>query len=684
VRDLGTTEHDRAKAYKTPSSRLPARDEAHLLDRAEQFYRIHLAYFPNSKFRGKMAVNLGDVRYLKHDYTGCGEVYLRSFLSEYGKPEEPEKLIQNSILCLQSGKPDAFYDGVRTRGLLIKALKSYLAWKPSLNESPRLGFALLKAYYDQGFYDDSIPKFYGFMKKFRTSPFAASAGELVLDYYATRNDLPGLTAAANQILTIKPAQADFLNRVQEIKKQAAMKKLNERLDAVVSRGDSSSSQFYLQEAMRSRDTAMQDAAFQQALASAKREGDVDTFMKAAGVLLSHETSADKQAELTNGMALENIKVGRYYHALEVYEKMLAQPGTPAAEKAKALEQAINLAVPLRDPDALSRLLARPEAAKIGTELKARAGSLYAAVLDSGRKLSETVVKRALANPPSEEARVAFFKAQGNLPQSLRSKIETDAQLACLEGDTRGLFCVWQTLIGIDPGQASWIAEIKAAKPVVETVEKYAKGLEGLVSQYAAVEGTNDAHIDTIRLIRLQQLFKAFSGYLMRLAATSPDLRAVLQQKAAEADGNAKKSQDSCVTLAAQFKNPASAYCTQPDRSPKASALLAFASRGPYTVKAQDPVIADIARIQKKIFAAAQDGPTVLELAETYYGSGYPNHAMATALLGTASFPDKEADFAAIAACAAGQLGLAKEAAFHLKKASDYHGLKSKCAGGAGG
>jgi hypothetical protein len=461
-----------------------------------------------------------------------------------------------------------------------------------------------------------------------------------------------------------------------------MKKLNERLDAVVVKGDSSSGAFYLQEAMKTRDVATQDAAFQQALSSSKTEGDLDVFMKTAEAMLSRETSAQRQTELASGMAIENIKVTRYYHALAVYEKFLRDRGAPASEKSKALEQALNLALPLRDPDALSRLLLRPEAQGLSNDLKARAGSLYASVLDSGRKLPDPVVGRAVTSAPSEEARVAFFRAQAYLPRGAKSKVITDAQLACLEGDSQGLLCIWYRLTSLDADHAKWLADIRAAKPAVESLEKYAKGLENLVSQYGALEGTGNSQIDTIRLIRLQPLFKAFSAHLTKLAATNADLGTVLQQKAAEADANARKSQESCLSLAAkpELRNPASPYCAKPESSPPATALLLAPPRGTYVVKAQDPETADIVKLERKIFSTAQDSPTMLELAETYYSNGYPNHALATSLLGTASFPDREADFAAIAACAANSLGLSKEASFHRKKASDYHGLRTKCGG----
>ena len=131
LRELGTKSHDLAKVAKAPDRK------AELFERAKGFYQLYLGYFHREARSVKIATNLADVDFNRGDYLNSASYYLRIFEGEFGPPAQKEILIQNAILALQKPSEYSFYEQLRSKGLLVRSIRSYQAFNPRKKPTPR-------------------------------------------------------------------------------------------------------------------------------------------------------------------------------------------------------------------------------------------------------------------------------------------------------------------------------------------------------------------------------------------------------------------------------------------------------------------------------------------------------------------------------------------------------------------
>ena len=80
-----------------------------------------------------------------------------------------------------------------------------------------------------------------------------------------------------------------------------------------------------------------------------------------------------------------------------------------------------------------------------------------------------------------------------------------------------------------------------------------------------------------------------------------------------------------------------------------------------------------------IFAANKESPEAfLKLSKLYLDQGQNHHAGAAAAYGSSLYKNYSGEFHAIQGCSLLKVGLYDEAAYHLKNATDFEGLRSKC------
>ena len=182
VRELGTRSHDLAKKQTDKTRR------ADLFERARSFYLLYLAFFHRDARSVKIATNLADVFFNQSNYLESASYYMRVYSGEFGKSSQKEDLIQNAILALQKPSEYAFYEQLRSKGLLVKAIRTYQSFNPKKKNDPGLTFTLAKTYYEQGFYSTALNDLFSFMKTHPSAREVESAAELILNYFNTRSD----------------------------------------------------------------------------------------------------------------------------------------------------------------------------------------------------------------------------------------------------------------------------------------------------------------------------------------------------------------------------------------------------------------------------------------------------------------------------------------------------------------
>lgn len=671
IRDLATSGHDFAKTEPDPAKK------KFYLERSRDYYLLYIGFFPPSANSAKMALNLADVFFLIKDFTNSGDYYLRVFQGEFGTVTNRKALIENAILCLQKDPTGTFYDRVRTKGLLIKAIQSYFRLDPKLKSDPKLALLLVKAQYEQGFFPESLDALYGFIKRFRNAHQALDAADLILDYFNTRNDFSGLEFWADRLLSLKLSNTAFNAKVAQIKKLAKAHVIQEKVRSVAGYDEFSQGKSYLSAALNASDPALRNAALQEALAKSKRERDIQTYLGAAGELADREKDHAKRSDILRSIALENMKIGRYYTGLAALRRITSAADLDAKTRADALEQVINTGVLLRDSQLLEEAIRNPQWNLVPEATRARVRDQVNDMLESPIPVSPGLVSAAMNLGMTDELVLALYKGQNKLDDGARRRVQSEIRARCTSARPL-VVCRWVDLEQLDAGKPVLLRFLASAPAQLTSVESSATRFMVIAGKYRALEGSEDPQLEVALSLRGQELYGAFSAYLRRVATANPEVRSEVMAKANESLASVLTYRDRCqlISQKAPGLNPAQRFCQSPAVAFKD--LLSWPAMHVENPARADVGSAAIDLLQKSVFSTTTDPDPLLKLAMAFYTQGMYRHATAFSTYGIGAFKERENDFKAILGCSVLSLGFVNEASYHLKGATDYLGMKTRC------
>ncbi|MDR3607068.1 MAG: hypothetical protein P4M08_06785 [Oligoflexia bacterium] len=672
VRDLGTRAHESAKSERDPRKR------GFYLGRARDYYLLYLNYFDNTKNAVKIAMDLADVCYLQGDYYESGDYYLRVFQGEYGKAVQQRAVIENAILALQKDNSNTFYEKVRAKGLLIKAITSYQSMVPALKNDPRLGLLLLKAEYEQGFFPETLDELYAFMKAHSRDRQAVDAGEMILDYFNTRNDFSGLAYWADRLISLKLPQPGFNSKLAQVKAQAKSKALQDKVKAIAGYDEFAEGKGYLTAAMGMGDAATKNAVLQEALAKSKRERDIETFLAAAGLLAEKEPNRDKKAEILLSIAQQNAKVGRYYTALSQYRKIFRDPGYALKSRTDAIEEAVNTELLLHDLESLLSTSQDPAFDHVSSSTKNRVRELLGDALDSPIEPTVEQVNFVFHVGLTEDTLLALYKAHYRMPSQSAVRVKNELRERCT-GDSHQSACRWLAFEGLEPEFGRAAEFLEGAPTDLKALEGVASRFMATVSRYQALEASSDSHLQVVLSLREKALYSYFASYLNRVAGANPEYRSDIIQKAREAQATAETYRQKCsmIVTKASLMNPAMKFCGGSQNASLRS-MLQWTGFSPVSPARSDLSNAQVTDLQRGVFAGGADADPMINLAYTFYSADRYYQAAALAEVGASTYKSREHDFEAVLGCSVLRLGFLNEAGYHLKNATDYLALKTQC------
>jgi len=146
TRELGTRSHDLAKVTTDPDKKAqPLRTRAPVL-------HLYLGFFekgpPPSRSRSTSltSITTREISF-RAALTICGFILGNSATRTKSGPRSKRHFIAT--------KPAeyAYYEQLRAKGMMVKAISSYMALDPKKKADPALNFALAKIYFEQGYYD---------------------------------------------------------------------------------------------------------------------------------------------------------------------------------------------------------------------------------------------------------------------------------------------------------------------------------------------------------------------------------------------------------------------------------------------------------------------------------------------------------------------------------------------------
>jgi cellulose synthase operon protein C len=161
------------------------------LERAASMYRVYLEAFPKHPEAYRLTFYLGEILFHRlKQYPEAGEVYLTA-AQQNPKGEFTRDALYNAIgsfeqvrereikQCVE-GAPCPETDNDKR---FSRAIELYAAYYPNDPDLPELLFRQGKLYYERRIYDPAVRLFGELLERFPQSPYAADAGELVLDSF---------------------------------------------------------------------------------------------------------------------------------------------------------------------------------------------------------------------------------------------------------------------------------------------------------------------------------------------------------------------------------------------------------------------------------------------------------------------------------------------------------------------
>lgn len=672
VRDLGTRSHTLSKAAKNK------RQKESYTQKALDFYLLYLAYFTNTSSSIKMATNLADVYFTQKNWISSGEYYFRIYLGEFGTPQKmiKRKLIENALLCFQKNGDYSFYELVRIKGLLINALTSYMELIPQYKKNPKLNFILAKTRYEQGFYDVALDEMISFINRFPNSLYSVKIGDMILDYFNTRNDFGGLIFWSQKILSSPIKNKTFRQKVAKINDMAKVKKLQDQVEADTNFDTFAQGKSYLKTALSMGSSAISDLAFKQALASSKKEKDMVTFFKTAKIMAEKKKSKKQKFEILYSIGKEQMRITFFEDSLDTFENIFKDNQMERNDRMTAYSDALGLAITIRDWNRISNYLEYPLWKNAGQGIKNQLNEQIGDLLESPISIPSGLVDIIDKIGMNNQVALGAYKAQPHIDSNILNKMQRYSRKTC-NNKLSPAICKWKAIERADQLNARFQDRLNKSKPSLNAIESLAGLFTKILENYTKLEG-EDPHLDLILSIRQKFAYLHFGQFLKKVGKVNPQYRSVLYARAKESYASGKLYNERCQKIINQYSiaTPANKFCFN-NKVPTLKESLTW-SHYQSSDEIKTPSADSYKDERKNVFASEKNNKPLLEIAYKYFKDGHYHHATGSSILGLSAEDQDKKNFSTILGCSVFKMGYYSEAKYHLKNGSNYNNLRSEC------
>ena len=178
-------------------------------ERAAALYQLYLLHFDDEKESYRLGFYLGEVLFHRLErYPEAGEAYLKA-AEKNPEGEFTKDALYNAIGAFErvrekevgNCQKDVSTPCAETENdkKFSKAIELYAAYYPDDPDLPEILFRQGKLYYDRRIYDPAVRMFGQLLDRYPESPFAADAGELVLDSFNRAADYENIERWARKL-----------------------------------------------------------------------------------------------------------------------------------------------------------------------------------------------------------------------------------------------------------------------------------------------------------------------------------------------------------------------------------------------------------------------------------------------------------------------------------------------------
>jgi len=182
-------------------------DRKEYFERAAELYRVYRSEFDDTKDSYKVTFYLGEILFHRLGQNAeAGEVYLAA-ARKNPKGEFTKDALYNAIGAFERVReqeitrcaPNAPCNETDNDKKFSQAIELYAQLYPNDPDLPEILFRQGKLYYDRRIYDPAVRLFGQLLDRYPTSPFAAQAGELVLDSFNRAADYENIEKWARKL-----------------------------------------------------------------------------------------------------------------------------------------------------------------------------------------------------------------------------------------------------------------------------------------------------------------------------------------------------------------------------------------------------------------------------------------------------------------------------------------------------
>ncbi len=186
-------------------------DRKEYFERSAEMYRVYLKHFDDSKDSYRLTFYLAEILFHRLGQNAeAGDMYLAA-ARKNPKGELTKDALYNAIGAFErirekeivrcTAQPAAPCPETENDQKFSQAIELYAQYYPNDPDLPEILFRQGKLYYDRHIYDPAVRMFGQLLDRFPNSPYAADAGELVLDSFNRSSDYENIDRWARKLKT---------------------------------------------------------------------------------------------------------------------------------------------------------------------------------------------------------------------------------------------------------------------------------------------------------------------------------------------------------------------------------------------------------------------------------------------------------------------------------------------------
>jgi tetratricopeptide (TPR) repeat protein len=439
-----------------------------------------------------------------------------------------------------------------------------------------------------------------------------------------------------KLLSLNLADPRLKSKLDQIRRLSHAKALEQQVEKLPGTEAFSGGQGYLKAALISANPTLKSELLKGALAQAKAEADIETFVKTATAMA--DSTPASASSIHEDLAVQLTAIGDYAAAIPFFQKAYSEK-----QGQEVLDSWVGVLLMLRDWEGLSKLPIFQTSVGVQSRFLEQATDAIRAV-----RLPDSLLVAVLQKNASPDILFSMGLMGDGIGSSVHSLWDQKMIQACTQ-NRKMLVCAQKRFVG---AALQLRAKFSQALGGVKGLEASAKEFQNATALLQSFAGSDQPNLEAAVNSQLYQVYQAFAKQLGQFSVP-PDVAAVVRQKANDAIKASADYLQNCKKFLQPLQLSISVSC----QSSPAEAFFQNKLAAVGSVDYGEADSSEFKDLQKKLFSHS-DPETMLALGQAYFRHGQYNQAVATA---------QKSSTLGLLGCSLMHLGFEQEAQFHWKQ-----------------